>query len=591
MVVGAVVDANGDGDAVADADVVKDGDAGGVEAVVDAVNVDAAGEGGGVLDGDADAVDDGDVEVISYHIASRLLLTQRACAMRIEQLFPLCPLPTCEQWGRPHRHVTPQIRELFDAPEMYHYIQGGVGSGKTTGVAALFAMYMLMIPHNEGIIFRKDYGLNYKSSWKAFQQCIGSLVEQGVIPEPKREVKKQGEYTKYTLHNGSIIYAGQTKNISEYMGPDYGAIWIDDAMESPVTVFLGEGTVGGLQSRLRSSNATYARLNGGAVDLRRFFVTTNPPPGVSEWWHLFGKEPGIRTFPRSAVAYRHTQLSTAMNRFLPADYISGLTANHTADEVARIIQGKSVVYYGGKGVYEGRFLPGVHVADLTYDPTLPLLVSWDFGFQHPAILFQQVRRCPFDTAHLMTLSEISNAYDCTVWELKERFYDVHVAQLYGSQEPEWIFHCCDVSGFRRNDSNKDRRGPAKILEEEYDMSFLKRRFELSYSLDHVRDVLKTRCRCGYSPIVVDRDCLMLTEAYIGGYRYPKKKDGTYGDIPVSDHRYEDVADAHRYAIEHFLRWTPPLPPSHASARAWSDPSPWHWLVGQETVQSQVLNLH
>lgn len=513
--------------------------------------------------------------------------------MKIEHFFPPCPLPECPQTTllEPHFHVAPVVQSFFTYPEVFQYIQGGVGSGKTTGVAALIAMLSLAIPGNEAIIFRKDFGLNYKSSWKAFQQCIQQLVDLGYIPPPRREVKKQGEYTKYTLHNDSVIYAGQTKNISEYMGPDYGLIWVDDAMESPVTIFLGEGTVGGLQSRLRGAKATYSRYNGATVDLRRFFITTNPPPGISPWWDLFGKSPGVRYFPGSTTKYRHTQIASAMNPFLPPDYIDSLKANHTADEIARILEGKSVVYYGGRPVYQGYFNIGHHVSSFLYDVTSPLLISWDFGFQHPAITFSQIRQCPFEVDHIITLKEIAHRYNLTTWELYDE-YKHYINLFYAEHEPHLIYHCCDISGFSKSASNKDKRGHGYILQDEYGLDFIKRRFDVEYSLQFMGKTLQDRCKCGYSRILIDRECPFLIEAYTGGYNYPKKRDGTYNPKPCDDSRFEDIADSHRYAVENFLRYG--IPYQNALQQRRSQRSltlPHEWMedlqLYRQTQQEQV----
>ena len=494
--------------------------------------------------------------------------------MQIDQLFPVCLVPTCSRQGM--RHALQWQRDLFTYPERYIYCQGGVGSAKTIAFAARFTLDMLLVPHNRGIIFRKDFNLNYKTSWMRFRDCIEGLVHQGLIPPPQWSVKKFGEYTKCTLANGSVVEAGQSKNWSEYLGPEYGSVWVDDAMESSAEMWTGKGTIGGLESRIRLGQAAYATLNGQPYNALRGYLSTNPPPGVSDWWALFGQQPGVRTFAHSTVAYRHLQVSSRDNDHLPPDYLATIEAHHSADDVARIVRGESVVYYGGKGVYKGSFHPRRHVSQFACEPTLPLLVSVDFGYQHPAITYSQIRQCPFDGEHHITLSEVTDQYDVSTWDLWDA-HRAHREALYPHQD-DMVFYACDIAGFKSSDASKDKRGPASVWVEEFNIHFLRRKMAVEPSLDTLRSLWKSQCRCGLSRLLVDRQCRMLIEALEGGYRYPQKKDGTFGDQPTGDHRYEDVGDAHRYSVENFLKWGVPWRTRVlVEQRQAGVQSPWAWM--------------
>lgn len=479
-------------------------------------------------------------------------LQEKPKAFTIHHLFPVCHVPSCVFYG--HRHALPWQYELFSYGEQYIYCQGGVGSAKTIAFACLFALDMLIIPNNRGIIFRKDFNLNYKTSWMRFNECVDGLVDQGFIPAPKRSVKKFGEYTKIEFHNGSTAEAGQSKNWSEYLGPEYGTAWVDDAMESLAEMWIGVGTSGGLESRIRHSAAAYASIQGKLVNRLRGYISTNPPPGVSDWWTLFGREPGVRRYEGTSVEYRHIRVSSKDNNHLPPNYLETLASHHNEEERQRIIEGKSIVYYGGKGVYKDYYQTRRHVGEFAYHNDLPLFVAIDFGAQHPAVMYSQIRTCPMKREHHITLTELTDQYDITTWNLYDH-HRQHLDRHYRHHDPELIFYACDISGFRSSESNPDKRGPAKIWQDEFGITLEKKRFELEYSLDYMRQTFdaKNQCACGFSQILIDKQCTMLIEAYEGGYRFPQKKDGSYHTQPVSDHRYEDPADAHRYSVEHFLR--------------------------------------
>jgi hypothetical protein len=481
-----------------------------------------------------------------------LQVINRPTPFTIDRLFPVCLVPTCPQKGK--RHALPWQRDLFAYKEQYIYCQGGVGSAKTIAFACLMVLDLLLVPKNRGIIFRKDFNLNYKTAWMRFNECLDGLVEQGFIPKVNRSVKKFGEYTRVELHNGSICEAAQSKNWSEYLGPEYGSVWVDDAMESTAEMWIGVGTSGGLESRIRHSQAAYATFGRFVVNRLRGYISTNPPPGVSDWWTVFGREPGVRQYEGTDVSYRHIQVSSKDNDHLPPNYLETLTAHHSVEDIARIIEGKSVVYYGGRGVYKDHFRLDRHVGEFSYSVALPLFVSIDYGYHHPAIIYAQIRVCPFKNEHYIVLGELTKLRGITAYTL----YAAHqqlMQQHYKNHQASLVFYACDIAGFKQSDSNEDRRGPARIWRDEFGLQLEARRFELSYSLDYMRKLfdVKNQCPCGMSQLLIDRKAEMLIEAYEGGYRYAHRKDGSLLPDPVKDHTYDDPADAHRYGVEHFLR--------------------------------------
>lgn len=526
-----------------------------------------------------------------------MAIQQSAKAFTIHHLFPVCHVPTCPHYGQ--RHALPWQYDLFTYPEQYIYCQGGVGSAKTIAFACKFTLDMLMIPKNRGIIFRKDFNLNYKTSWMRFNECVDGLVEQGFIPQPRRSVKKFGEYTKVEFHNGSVAEAGQSKNWSEYLGPEYGSAWVDDAMESLAEMWIGVGTSGGLESRIRHSAAAYASIQGSLVNWLKGYISTNPPPGVSDWWSLFGREPGVRKYEGTSVTYRHIRVSSRDNSHLPPNYLETLASHHNEEDRQRIIEGKSVVYYGGKGVYKDYYNSRRHVGEFSYHNELPLFVSIDFGSAHPAIVYSQIRTCPMKHEHHITLSEVTDLFDVTTWNLYDA-HRQHMKKHYTHHDPDIVFYACDIAGFKTTDSNKDKRGPAKIWQEEFGIHLHKKRFELQYSLDYMRQQFDTKnqCPCGFGHVMIDKRCTMLVEACEGGFRFPQRKDGTYTDQPVADARYEDVADAHRYSVEHFLRlgfsykeWreTANIKKRYGLAQPEYVERPWQWMEGIDpTSQNNPL---
>ena len=522
----------------------------------------------------------------------------------LHSLFPICIKPTCPLFTK--RHMLPHqeeiAKQILSGNENYIYWQGAVGTAKTMLFAALSAAFIITIPNSRAILFRKDYGLNYETLWLYFRQSIQAALDQGIIKGDPKKIwsrKKQGDYSYCELPNGSTCRAGQTKSWSEFMGPTYDLIVVSDAMENNNfgEIFHGEGVVGGLQSRLRGQHSSFFKLpNNTYKDMRRFLIETNPPPTINELHELFGREPGVRNLTNvpdpitgKYITYRHIQTTTLQNDHNPASYFSEIAATHSnIDDIKRILEGKTVPYYGGIRVIE-TFHPEIHVASFTTDSELPLFVGIDPGGQHPGVTFSQIKKCAYNKDHYITLSEISNLYDKTTYELVDYrsndklgilqhlndFYPDHFDLEFYTQvrnsllekvdDPSQIdshilenhfkniYFCIDKSGNNTSRANRDAKSDLTILSSEYGIRCKYRtNIDLDQSLNRVRKLHKEICICNLPARMIDRKCELLIDGYSGGYRYAKKKDGTHGDKPVEDHRYEDVCDGDRYSLENFL---------------------------------------
>ncbi len=542
----------------------------------------------------------------------------------LNNLAPICIVPHCPKYKT--RHLLPHQEEIakliLQGNENYIYWQGGVGSAKTLLYAVISCAYHIMIPNSKSILFRKDLALNYQTLWGYFKNAVKAACDQAIIPDNYSKmwaVKKAGEHTYCTFSNGSIARCGQTKNLSEYLGPTYDLIVVSDAMENDNFgyIFRGEGTVGGLQSRLRGQVSTFYSFsnlpNSPIKDMRRFLIESNPPPNINELHSIFGREPGVRTFTNSSISYRHIQSNTLQNDHNPSTYIAEITSQHSSkSDIQRILQGKTVPYYGGKRVIE-TFYNELHVVDVTYDPSLILFVGIDPGTQHPAATFSQIRNCSYDKPHYITYSEISNIFDKTTNQFIElndspylgllshlgSFYpDLFDYDFYTqlrkrmpldnidykslSQHFSRIRFSIDKSGNRKYTTNKDRQTDISILYLEYGIQCKAlTNLGLDKSLDRIREIHQEICICTIPRRLINRSCSLLIDAYGGGYRYKKNKDGTHADKPINDHIYEDIADADRYSIEnfYFMPWDEKDEPIRKEEV--TDLHPWNWMVRRD----------
>jgi len=517
--------------------------------------------------------------------------------------YPDCVIPDCPQKEVVHQHIFAKQQAIHDSTAKYLYCQGGVGSAKSVAFAVKSVWLSLTIPENVGVVSRKDYKLLYKSSWLDVKKVIKRLVTKRIIPEPIYTDKKQGDYTTITFHNGSVMYAMQGKNWSEGLGASYGWFWVDDAMESYEEMFIGDETSAGILSRLRLPYVHYHRQFYSEIDRNHGalhgMISTNPPP-FGHWLHkLFGTKPGSYTIGNDTVDW--IQTATHENPSMGADYATGLMAiqakmGRSQNVARRVIFGESVPAYGGVKVFP-QFDEAKHVGSYKYDPTLPLVTGWDFGFHHPAIIFSNLYKCPYGHNHLISISEISDAFSLTVYSLYKDYYLPHIKDRY--KDAKLIIHGGDRAGYRASSSNKDRRGDMKILKDEFHMPFQFRFLDLDNSLQYMRGLLEPRkqCPCGMEFICIDqRNCPTLIGALQGGYKYSKVRgDGPVSKKPVEDRYFADIACAWRYSAEAFVKWGIPWEYQKDATDTENQPvrkrqavEPWAWMEMSDSDIGKML---
>ena len=526
-----------------------------------------------------------------------------AYSIPIESYFPDCVLPHCPQQLEVHQHILAHQQSIIDCSTKYLYCQGGVGSAKSIAFAAKCVQLSLSIPNNIGVIARRDFKLLYRSSWADIKACLKRLVEREYLSaewyaKDCYSKKDQGDYSIITFPNGSLLYALQSKNFSESLGPSYGFFWVDDAMESPEEFFIGDNTSAGLLSRLRLPHVHYHRATYSEQERPHGslhgMVSSNPPP-YGHWLHkLFGDKPGSYTIGDDTITWMQTV--TTDNPFVGADYAKGLIAiqhkmGHNENTTRRVIFGESIAAYKGIPVFP-QFNHSVHVAPLKFRADLPLIRSWDFGFLHPAVVFSNLYRCKHGTYHYFTLSEISDAFNLTVYALWKNHVEPHTKALYA--DASLIKDAGDSAGHRESSSNKDSRSDMKILMAEYNLSFRWRYMSLKPSLQYMRTMLQPRsaCKCGLPFILISNKCPTLIAALDGGYHFPKSRNGIVGDKPVEDRFFADIACAWRYGAENYARWgiqAVDATTSDSSAFRRAQPS-YKWLEEVDKALNEAVSL-
>lgn len=462
--------------------------------------------------------------------------------MQVADLFPPCRIQGCPDTPRNHRHVMPWQRELIEAKEKYVLVVGGVGSGKTLPACIAITLLLLAIPGNRAFIGRRSYPKLHDPTLRVFLE----ILERGRI-EYKGYEKRDGFPHRIVLPNQAEAIFRETSDIGRWLGPEYGAAYIDEAQEETERTFTG------LMERLRLPHAG---------DYLKFILTTNPPHHQHWIPQRFGPAAGIKVVGDSA--YRTIRVSSRENKHLPPNYLKDLFANYSETEIRRIVDGEYGFSAEGKPVYAPPFRNEVHVG-LPRVMDAPLIRGWDFGSRHPACTWHQVFRCRKNKVHWSILAEL-DAPRNTTWEQFAVEVVRYTEAMFPGVSKAMIQNAGDAAGAQMSD-----KGPGAIirLHTEFKMPFRYRQIrDIDPGLNFIREQLRPTCACGIPLLVIHRRCTHVIDGFAGGYHYAEEKPGSENRkrVPVKDGFYDDVMDSVRYVGENFVRW------ADDPAAGWFDPA-------------------
>lgn len=451
----------------------------------------------------------------------------------VSDLFPPCSDSMCPQAGSIHKHILPLQQEFLDSTEKFIALIGGYGSGKTLPICIMGHLLSVSIPGNRGIVLRRSLPKLHDSTERIYLE----VLKRSGVSYVQRE-NRDGWPHRLIYANGSEVVFRETTDLGRFLGPEYGWFYIDEAQEEP------EKTFKDLVGRLRLPRAS---------KYLRGMIATNPPSSqhwIAQTWPKVGttkKTVVVRGKPITST-FRMIRSSTVDNPHLDAQYIAGLMTTHTAAEVKRIIQGNYGFSADGRPVYP-KFDELKHLAD---PPCYPMTIfrTWDFGYRMPAVTWSQIYKCKESSWHMNVLYELESP-SIETENLADQVLDI-TSKVFPEPARHMIIDGGDTAGAQVNE-----KGPGPIIrlarpktEGGRNLRIRHRKFgDIDPGLEAVRNILGTKCKCGFHLLTIHRRCTWLTEALAGGYHFPKEIVGKDNQAkPVKDGYYDNIADSLRYAV-------------------------------------------
>jgi hypothetical protein len=241
-----------------------------------------------------------------------------------------------------------QLR-AWSSEELWTAYLGGWGAGKTWFGARALLRNVLRNPRGTDALIAAPFWSTVKrTTLREFK----SVVPAGMITDESR-----GE--RYIEVVGRRVYYGSADRPETLDGQTVGAVWLDEAR------YVKRRGWEVILSRLRSKRARVLRG-----------VITSTPGG--DWLE---DEFNTGKAGRAAI-----HASTRENRRNLGDGVVENMEASLSKRAARVfIDGEFGLLEGA--VYE--FEKSWHLIPWRYNPQLPVVVAWDFGYQRPAVVFLQ----------------------------------------------------------------------------------------------------------------------------------------------------------------------------------------------------------
>lgn len=399
--------------------------------------------------------------------------------------------------------------KFHQSSAMFKVLVGGLGSGKSR--MAIEEVIALSAEHDEIEMFvmRKTMPANRDSTLNEFLKYI---------PEALGVYNKRTE--QFNCVNGSKIMFRGLDEHTKIKSTNVAVIVMDEADEFSYDDFQT------LKGRIRQ-----VKRDGSPYPLHLILVLN--PVDEDHWIY--------QQFVKNSSAYEEAggllvlHLSTYENeKNLPPGYIKSVTAGMTPQEIDRYIGGNWGTIVKGKPVYTDVFRADLHLKKWSIHSGLTLCRGWDFGFNHPACVFQlkdSLGRKNIDFEMLGTCETLDTFAKRVLEATKLR---------YGTLA---VFDYCDPRGFDKSDKGLDDKSGSSvdILNSLGVMPIGERgvRAYVEPGIQMIRKALSTLI-AGEPELTINPECLKIKAAF--GGRYVRDD---YGDVK-KDGLYEHLMDAHRY---------------------------------------------
>jgi len=385
---------------------------------------------------------------------------------------------------------------------------GGLGSGKSYAAVQEIKALALENPGFTYLIGRKTLPSLRDTTMKTFF----ASMEDGLIK------KHDKTHNIVTLVNGAEFIFRPLDDMEKMKSLEIAGFFIDEANE------ISQDMYNTLKSRVRQ------KFKGQEPKMYRSIIALNPTE--EDHWipQLF-----LHIRPKGHEMFTSTTLDNMHN--LPDGYIDELKSTFSPDMQQRMIYGLFGKVFKGRPVFP-QFSRGNYVRAFEYDPSLPIIRGWDFGYNRPAVVWAQMKG-----KQIRLLAEMMGKEIYLSDFIKNEVMPYQMS-LFGQLKLKTL-DFCDPRGSDESDKGKSS---VQVLND-HGVFPAYRRTWIEEGLKVIKECMDTVDKeSGESNFLVHPRCKVLVEGYRGGYA---REDGE--DKPKKDDYYDHLQDCSRYLIIHALQ--------------------------------------
>jgi hypothetical protein len=442
--------------------------------------------------------------------------------------------------------ASPTLTRFHQSKKFFKYVEGPVGSGKSTGcINEILMRAFRQAPNEHGerqsrwAIIRNTYPELKSTTIKTFEQWVPKEVAPVVYSAPIkcdfRKILADGTRVELEI----IFIALETpEDIDKLLSLDLTGAYINECRETPWEIM--EGLTGRVDRYPQLVEREDGSMTSGASEPG--IIADSNPPNISHWLYMKFETGNIPSdFEKfrqpPAVFWNDIEQKWELNpdaenlKYLKPDYYRRQMEINEEAYIRVMLAGEYGASRKGRPVFSA-FSESVHVAKaiIAPDRRWPLILGFDFGLM-PACLFGQL------TPRGLVITDEMPGSD----EALEDFISEYVAPCIQKRYQGYTVSAAgDPAG--RGRSPNDKRTSFDILMSfgikafpAYTNSFTVRKETVDYFLNR-RDGL-----------IISPHCTFLRETLATGYVWKEARNNKGGVVDKAEkNEYSHIADALQY---------------------------------------------
>jgi hypothetical protein len=421
----------------------------------------------------------------------------------------------------------PTVKRFMESDAPFRLIRGPVGSGKSTGCCfEIVRRAMMQAPGRDGV---------RRTRWAVIRNTKQQLKDTTLktwnewFPDGVAGKWKETDMT-FTLRFGDVhaevLFRAldDPDDVNRLLSLELTGAYVNEMREIPLEILVA----------LRSRCGRYPSPKEVRATWRGVIADTNSP-STDHWiydkfevekpegWIVFAQPGGLDPAAENVEN-------------LPVGYYEEMMTGADQDWINVHVHNKYGRSKAGRPVYEDTFVEDFHVVSgLQVVTGAPVIVGMDFGRTPAAALYQRDVRGRVLLQHELVSQNMG----------LETFIDRKLKPLLAERFPgHRVVVGGDPSGWDKSQLNE--QSCADILKLAGFIAVRPSTNKIAPRLAAVEKYLKMQVD-GKAMFLVSREnCPTIIEGFRTGYRYKRKKDGTYEEVPEKDSPFSHPHDATQY---------------------------------------------